>query len=36
MRLVGPEGEAIDTVPRGFYLRPSFTKALFARGSGDR
>lgn len=34
MRLVGPEGEAIDTVPRGFYLRPSFTKALLARASG--
>ncbi len=24
----GPEGEPIPTVPRGFYLRPSFTRAL--------
>ncbi len=28
MRLVGPDGEAIRTVPRGFYLRPSFTASL--------
>ena len=26
----GPEGEWISTVPRGFYLRASFTRALFA------
>jgi DNA mismatch repair protein MutH len=26
----GPEGERIDTVPRGFYLRVSFTRALLA------
>ena len=24
----GPEGEWIATVPRGFYLRASFTRAL--------
>lgn len=24
----GPEGEPIPTVPRGFYLRPAFTRAL--------
>ena len=27
-RAVGPEGEAIATVPRGFYLRAGFTGAL--------
>ena len=26
----GPDGEAIPTVPRGFYLRASFTAALLA------
>jgi DNA mismatch repair protein MutH len=28
MHLVGPDGEGIHTVPRGFYLRPSFTRTL--------
>ena len=35
MHLVGPDGEAIHTVPRGFYLRPTFTGAL-VRASGRR
>ena len=26
----GPEGEWIATVPRGFYLRASFTRALLS------
>ena len=26
----GREGEVVETVPRGFYLRPSFTRALLA------
>lgn len=30
MHLTGPEGEAIETVPRGFYLRPAFTGTLAA------
>ncbi len=29
----GPEGEWIATVPRGFYLRASFTRALLAGAS---
>lgn len=28
MSLLGPDGEAIETVPRGFYLRPTFTASL--------
>jgi DNA mismatch repair protein MutH len=30
----GPDGEAIEAVPRGFYLRAEFTAALLAAGSG--
>jgi DNA mismatch repair protein MutH len=29
-RAFGPDGEWIDTVPRGFYLRARFTRALLA------
>ncbi|AUD79835.1 DNA mismatch repair endonuclease MutH [Kangiella profundi] len=25
---IGPEGETIQTLPRGFYLRPSFTRGI--------
>lgn len=25
---IGPEGETIQTLPRGFYLRPSFTRRI--------
>lgn len=25
---IGPEGETIKTLPRGFYLRPSFTRLI--------
>ncbi|MBD3667918.1 MAG: DNA mismatch repair endonuclease MutH, partial [Kangiella sp.] len=25
---IGPEGETIQTLPRGFYLRPSFTRQI--------
>lgn len=35
-RLWGPEGESIDTIPRGFYLRPSFTRGLLERARPDR
>jgi DNA mismatch repair protein MutH len=28
----GADGERLATVPRGFYLRPSFTRALLSRG----
>ncbi len=28
MKLRGPDGESIETVPRGFYLRPAFTASL--------
>lgn len=31
MSLVGPDGEPIETVPRGFYLRPAFTETLLRR-----
>ena len=27
----GPEGESIQTLPRGFYLRPGFTNALLQK-----
>jgi DNA mismatch repair protein MutH len=30
--MIGAEGEVILTVPRGFYLRASFTRALLAGG----
>ncbi|MFO0673210.1 MAG: DNA mismatch repair protein MutH [Polyangiaceae bacterium] len=33
MTLVGPDGEPIETIPRGFYLRPSFTETLLRRAS---
>lgn len=33
MSLVGPDGEPIETVPRGFYLRPTFTETLLRRAS---
>ncbi len=27
---IGPEGEMIKTLPRGFYLRPSFTRQILS------
>lgn len=36
MHLLGPDGEAIHTVPRGFYLRPAFTGGLVRASSSSR
>jgi DNA mismatch repair protein MutH len=32
----GAEGERIETVPRGFYLRASFTGTILRRGLPGR
>ena len=34
--VLGPEGEVLSTVPRGFYLRARFTESILADGLAEK